>query len=231
MHGTPLRPRVPHTAGAGPAPRPLRSTLAVNDEHPRLIDLSHTIEAGMTTYKGLPGPVLCDYWTRGAARAHYVDSPFHRFEHGCDLAGLPLASLADLPAVVVRQPWQDGLAVDAGAFDGVPLQGMAVLVHTGWDRHWRTERYFSEHPFLTAAAAERLVAAGAAFVGIDSYNIDDTRVRARPVHTLLLGADIPIGEHLTRLDAVPDRGCRFHAVPPKIVGMGTFPVRAYAIQA
>lgn len=251
MHGTPLRPRVPHTAGAGPAPRPLRSTLAVNVEHPRLIDLSHTIEAGMTTYKDLPGPVLCDYWTREASRANYddgstfqigridlvantgtyVDSPFHRYEHGCDLAGLPLASLADLPAVVVRQPWQDGLAVDAGAFDGVPLQGMAVLVHTGWDRNWRTERYFSEHPFLTAAAAERLVAAGAAFVGIDSYNIDDTRVRARPVHTLLLGADIPIGEHLTRLDAVPDRGCRFHAVPPKIVGMGTFPVRAYAIQA
>nr|WP_277929280.1 cyclase family protein [Lysobacter sp. M2-1] len=237
--------------GAGPAPRPLRSTLAVNVEHPRLIDLSHTIEAGMTTYKDLPGPVLCDYWTREASRANYddgstfqigridlvantgtyVDSPFHRFEHGCDLAGLPLASLADLPAVVVRQPWQDGLAVEASAFDGVPLQGMAVLVHTGWDRHWRTERYFSEHPFLTAAAAERLVAAGAAFVGIDSYNIDDTRVRARPVHTLLLGADIPIGEHLTRLDAVPDRGCRFHAVPPKIVGMGTFPVRAYAIQA
>jgi arylformamidase len=213
------------------------------------IDLSHAIEAGMTTFKGLPGPTICDYWSRESSRANYddgsafqigridmvantgtyVDSPFHRFEHGCDLAGLSLDALADLPAIVVRRPWEAGLAVDVGAFADLALHGMAVLVHTGWDRHWRTDTYFSDHPFLTDDAASALVGAGAAFVGIDSHNIDDTRTRSRPVHTRLLGAGIPIGEHLTGLQGLPDAGFRFHAVPPKIVGMGTFPVRAYAI--
>jgi arylformamidase len=215
----------------------------------QIVDLSHIIEAGMTTFKGLPGPMICDYWEREASRANYddgssfqigridmvantgtyVDSPFHRHVHGCDLAGLPLASLADLPSVVVRRPWAGGLAVDVDAFRGHDVEGKAVLIHTGWDAFWRSERYFSEHPFLTADAAQYLVDAGAAFVGIDSHNIDDTRTRSRPVHTRLLGADIPIGEHLTNLQALPDAGFRFHAVPPKVVGMGTFPVRAYAV--
>ena len=213
-----------------------------------LIDLSHVIEEGMETFKGLPGPHICDYWTREASAAKYddgstfqigridmvantgtyVDSPFHRYADGNDLAELPLASLADLSGIVVRQPYEQGLAVDAAAFDGLDVRDKAVLVHTGWDRHWRTEAYFADHPYLTAAAADWLVANGAAFVGIDSHNIDDTRTRARPVHTKLLGADIPIGEHLTNLGALPGTGFRFSAVPPKVKGMGTFPVRAYA---
>ena len=213
-----------------------------------LVDLSHVIEEGMTTYKGLPGPHLCDYWSREASAANYddgstfqigridmvsntgtdVDSPFHRFADGKDLSELPLGSLADLNGMVVRRPFENGLAVDADAFAGLDLRGRAVLVATGWDRFWRTEAYFSEHPFLTEAAAQLLIDGGAAFVGIDSHNIDDTRVRARPVHTLLLGADIPIGEHLTGLGKLPDEGFRFSAVPPKIRGMGTFPVRAFA---
>ena len=109
------------------------------------------------------------------------------------------------------------------------MRGKAVLVHTGWDRHWRTEHYFEDHPFLTAAAADCWSSSGAALVGIDSYNIDDTRGRARPVHTMLLGADIPICEHMTALGSFPDEGFRFSAVPPKVRGMGTFPVRAYAV--
>lgn len=214
-----------------------------------LIDLSHVIEEGMTTYKGLPGPHLCDYWTREGTATNfidgssfqlsridmvantgtYVDSPFHRYAEGKDLSELPLASLANLQAIVVRRPFDQGLAVDADAFATLDLQGKAVLVHTGWDRHWRTDAYFSDHPFLTVAAARALVDAGAAFVGIDSHNIDDTRKPARPVHTILLGADVPIGEHMTNLGAVPDSGFRFSAVPPKIKGMGTFPVRAFAV--
>ena len=212
-----------------------------------LVDLSHAIEEGMTTYKGLPGPHLCDYWTREDSAAHYddgssfqigridmiantgtyVDSPFHRYADGADLAGLALESLADLEGVVVRAPFESSLDVDAEAFK-VDIAGKAVLVHTGWDRHWRTAAYFEDHPFLTADAADWLVASGAAFVGIDSHNIDDTRARARPVHGILLKAGIPIGEHLTNLGALPDRGFRFSAVPPKVKGMGTFPVRAYA---
>jgi kynurenine formamidase len=219
------------------------------DDHPAtLIDLSHVIEDGMTTFKGLPGPHICDYWTREASAANYddgssfqigridmvantgtyVDSPFHRYAEGDDLARLPLESLADLDALVIRRPFERGLAIDADAFAGLDVRGRAVLVHTGWDRHWRTDAYFTDHPFLTEAAATWLAANLAAFVGIDSHNIDDTKVRARPVHTVLLGADIPIGEHLTNLGAVPDSGFRFSAVPPKISGMGTFPVRAYA---
>ena len=213
-----------------------------------LIDLSHVIEEGMTTYKGLPGPHICDFWTREASAANYddgstfqigridmvantgtyVDSPFHRYADGKDLAELPLESLADLEGLVVRRPFENGLAVDADAFADLDVRGKAVLVHTGWDRNWRTDAYFEDHPFLTEAAARALVEGGAAFVGIDSHNIDDTRVRARPVHTLLLEADIPIGEHLANLGALPNRGFRFSAVPPKVRGMGTFPVRAYA---
>ena len=161
----------------------------------------------------------------------YLDAPFHRHETGHDLSQLDLAQLSNLPAVVVRQPFAQGLAVDASAFAGLELAGRAVLVHTGWDRHWRSEAYFENHPFLTEAAAELLAVGGVALVGIDSHNIDDTRCRSRPVHTILLGSDIPICEHLTRLDQVPDAGFRFSAVPPAIVGMGTFPVRAHALVA
>ncbi len=217
--------------------------------HEKLIDLSHVIEHGMVTYKGLPAPVICDYWEREASRAHYddgssfqigridmvantgtyLDSPFHRYADGKDLAGLDLGQLADLAGVVVHQPFADGLAVDAQAFDGLDVTGKAVLVHTGWDRLWRTEPYFENHPFLTEAAARLLVAGGAALVGIDSYNIDDTRTRSRPIHTILLGADIPIVEHMTNLAALPEGPFRFCAVPPKIRGFGTFPVRAFAV--
>ena len=215
----------------------------------RLIDLSHVIEHGMVTHKGLPGPHICDYWSREASAANYddgstfqigrvemvantgtyVDSPFHRYAEGRDLSELPLESLADLDGLVVRRPFENGLAVDAEAFAGLDLRGKAVLVHTGWSRFWRTDAYLNDHPFLTEVAARALVEAGATFVGIDSHNIDDTRSRARPVHTLLLGADIPIGEHLTGFEQLPDRGFRLSAVPPKIRGMGTFPVRAFAV--
>jgi len=213
-----------------------------------LIDLSHVIEEGMTTYKGLPGPHLCDYWTREASAANYddgstfqigridmiantgtyVDSPFHRYADGKDLSELPLASLADLDGLVLRRPFENDLAVDVEAFAGLDVTGKAVLIHTGWDRYWRTDTYQSDHPFVTEAAARWLIEGGARFVGIDSHNIDDTRTRTRPVHSLLLGADIPIGEHLTGLGQLPDRGFRFSAVPPKVKGMGTFPVRAFA---
>ena len=213
-----------------------------------LIDLSHVIEQGMTTFKGLPGPHICDYWSREASAANYddgstfqigridmvantgtyVDSPFHRYVDGKDLSELALESLADLDGLVVRQPPAAGLAVDVAAFDGLDVRGKAVLVDTGWDAHWRTEAYFTDHPYLTAAAADWLVAGGAVFVGIDSHNIDDTSTRARPVHSALLGAGIPIGEHLTGLGALPNSGFRFSAVPPKVKGMGTFPVRAWA---
>jgi len=203
----------------------------------------------MTTYPGLPGPHICDFWEREATAAYYddgstfqigridmvantgtyVDSPFHRYAEGKDLADLPLRSLADLPGIVIRRPWEKGIATDAGDFEGLDVCGKAVLIHTGWDEHWRTERYGKEHSFLTAAAADWLVANGAVLVGIDSNNIDDTRVRARPVHSRLLGADIPICEHMTDLGSLPDAGFRFSAVPPKIRDMGTFPVRAYAL--
>ena len=214
-----------------------------------IIDLSHVIEDGMVTFGDLPGPHICDYWTREASAANYddgssfqigridmvantgtyLDSPFHRYAEGKDLAGLPLESLADLPGIVVRRPHGSGLATDVEHLSGLDVRGRAVLVHSGWDRHWRTDVYKNDHPFLTAAAAEWLVQQGAALVGIDSYNIDRTSVRARPVHTGLLGADIPICEHMTGLGNLPDGGFRFSAVPPKIAGMGTFAVRAYAI--
>jgi kynurenine formamidase len=211
-----------------------------------LVDLSHTIEHGLETYRGLPGPIICDFLSREASRAKYapgtefhigridmvantgtyVDSPFHRFADGRDLSELPLEQLADLEAVVVRA--RGSRAVDRDAFDGLDVKGRAVLVHTGWDRHWTTDAYFDGHPYLTEAAAAVLVERGAVFVGIDSFNIDDTADGRRPVHTTLLGNNIPIGEHLCGLGALPARGARFFAVPVKVKAFGTFPVRAFA---
>ena len=213
-----------------------------------LIDLSHTVEDGMITYKGLPAPIICDYLSREASREHYtggtefhigkielvantgtyVDSPFHRFADGNDLSELPLESLANLPGIVVRAT-DVGRAVTAEAFRGLDLKGKAVLVHTGWARYWRTEQYFEGHTFLTGDAAAYLVEAGASFVGIDSYNIDDTEDGSRPVHTQLLRANIPVCEHMCNLESLPDDGFRFHAVPVKVKAFGTFPVRAYAV--
>ncbi len=212
-----------------------------------LVDLSHTVEHGLETYRGLPGPIICDFLSREASRAKYapgtefhigridmvantgtyVDSPFHRFADGRDLSELPLEQLADLDAVVVRARG-GGRAVDRDAFDGLDMKGRAVLVHTGWDRHWTTDAYFEGHPYLTEAAAAVLVERGAVFVGIDSFNIDDTDDLRRPVHTTLLGNNIPIGELLCGLDGLPARGARFFAVPVKVKAFGTFPVRAFA---
>jgi arylformamidase len=213
----------------------------------RLIDLSHTVRDGLVTYPGLPAPRVCDFLSRQASRAiyapgtefhigriemvantgTYVDAPFHRFADGKDLAELPLESLADLETVVVRAP--AAAAVGLEPVPGLDVRGKAVLIETGWSRHWDTPAYLSGHPFLTRNAAERLRDAGAALVGIDSLNIDDTADWTRPVHTILLGAGIPICEHLTNLGAVPDRGARFFAVPVKVRALGTFPVRAFAV--
>jgi arylformamidase len=214
----------------------------------RLIDVSHVVEDGMVTYRGLPAPIICDYLSREASRSiyaegtefqigrldmvantgTYVDAPFHRYATGKDLSELPLESLAELDAVVVRCVERSARAVDASVVRHVDVGGKAVLVHTGWDRHWRTDQYFEGHPFLTGEAATMLRDRGAALVGIDSFNIDDTDDMARPVHSVLLAAGIPIAEHLCNLAALPDAGFRFSAVPVKVKGFGTFPVRAYA---
>jgi kynurenine formamidase len=211
------------------------------------VDLSHTVEHGLETYRGLPAPTICDFLSREAYRSiyapgtefqigridmvantgTYVDSPFHRFADGRDLSQLALEQLADLEAVLVRAG-DAGRAIGPEVLDGVNVKGRAVLFHTGWDRHWTTEAYFEGHPYLTAAAAAALVEREAVFVGIDSLNIDDTADLRRPVHTTLLGNNIPIGEHLCGLGALPTRGARFFAVPVKVKSFGTFPVRAFA---
>jgi arylformamidase len=219
----------------------------VQDKSGACVDLSHTVEHGLLTYKGLPTPVISDYRSRAASREHYavgtefqigkiemvgntgtyIDAPFHRFPDGKDLSELPLESLAALPGVRVTADAQS--VIDVDSFQGKDLRGKAVLVHTGWSRHWLTNHYFDGCPFLTQRAAEFLVKSGAILVGIDSLNIDDVNDKTRPVHTSLLGANIPIVEHLTNLDAIPDEGFRFFAVPVKVKSFGNFPVRAFAI--
>jgi kynurenine formamidase len=202
----------------------------------------------MITYRGLPAPIICDFLSREASRAiyapgtefhigkieliantgTYLDSPFHRYAHGHDLSQLELESLADLDCIVVRVSERKGRAIDRLPFDVAQLKGKALLFHTGWDVHWRTDQYFEGHPHLTGELAESLVEAGVTLVGIDSYNIDSIDDGTRPVHSALLGAGIPIVEHMCGLAAVPNRGARFFAVPVKVKGMGTFPVRAFA---
>ncbi len=211
-----------------------------------LVDLSHTISDGLVTYKGLPAPIICDYLSREASRdlyadgvefhigridmvantGTYLDSPFHRYADGIDVAGLRLEAVADVPAVTVRAP---DVSIGETAFDGIDVRGKAVLVHTGWDRNWGSDEYFERHPHLTEGAAQWLVERGASLVGIDSHNIDDTSDMRRPVHSILLGAGTLIVEHMTGLGALPAADFRFFAVPVKVRGFGTFPVRAFAL--
>ena len=213
----------------------------------RLVDLSHAVEHGLRTYPGLPEPAISTFLSHDESRGRYapgtefhigriemvantgtyLDSPFHRYRDGADLSALPLESLADLCGHVVDAP-ASGRRVTASLLPDADLAGKAVLFRTGWSRHWGTPRYFEPHPFLDGEVAKRLVAARVALVGIDSLNIDDTQGGERPVHSALLRAGIPIVEHLTGLDELPTSGFRFFAVPVKVRGMGTFPVRAFA---
>ncbi|MEU8815495.1 cyclase family protein [Actinoplanes sp. NPDC048796] len=217
----------------------------------RFVELSHVIEAGMTTYPGLPGPAVSAHLTWADSRSRYaegtefsmeriemvgqtgtyLDSPRHRYEGGTDLAGLPLERLADLPAVVVRTAGSGRRAVTVDDLEPLTVAGHAVLLHTGGDKGWGTPEYAAGAPYLTGEAAALLVERGAALVGIDAVNIDDIGDAAageRPAHTVLLAANIPIVEHLTGLENLPPHGARFTAAPPRITAVGTFPVRAYA---
>jgi kynurenine formamidase len=212
----------------------------------RLIDLSHVIAHGTVTYPGFPPPVISDFLSREASREKYapgtefqigridmiantgtyLDTPAHRYADGFDLAELPLAAVAGVPGVVISVV---EMVIGAPAVASADLAGKAVLVRTGWDRHWGRDEYGdTDHPHLTAEAAEQLVGDGVALVGIDSVNIDATTTGERPAHSTLLAAGIPIVEHLTGLDQLPSDGFEFFAVPVKVQGMGTFPVRAFA---
>jgi len=217
-------------------------------ENALLIDLSHTIENGLVTYKGLPAPIICDYLSRENSRQFYeegtefqigkiemvtntgtyLDCPFHRFENGKDLSEVGLECFTDLEAIVIRVPFTDALAVREEHLTNYEVRNRAVLIHTGWDSNWNTEKYYENHPYLTEGAAAYLKNCGVKLVGIDSHNIDDTAGKSRPVHTTLLGAEILIVEHLCNLYLLPEEGFTFSAIPPKFKGAGTFPVRAMA---
>ena len=215
----------------------------------RLVDVSHTISAGLVTYPGIPIPTIQPHLTREASRSHYaegtefaldvitlagntgtyLDSPYHRYADGADLAELPLETLVDLPLELFRLVDAAEREIPASVFFDRDVRGAAVLLHTGWDRHFGTPAYVAGAPFLGAAAAAYLIEAGAVLVGIDSINIDDAETsQERPAHSQLLAAGVHIVEHLTNLAAVPPTGARFTAVPPKVREFGTFPVRAYA---
>lgn len=232
-----------------PTPSPSLNAPSLERPARRVVDLSHTIAAGAVTYPGLPGPSIASYLSREQSSTRfspgseftldtitmigntgtYIDSPFHCFSGGTDLAGLDLKTLVGLDAEVVHVPDTSGRGIHAGAFSGRNVKGRAVLLYTGWDRHFGTAAYATGAPFLSEEGARFLADAGAALVGIDSLNIDDKDSGgARPAHTLLLGAGIHIVEHLTNLSALPETGSRFTAVPPKIIDFGTFPVRAFA---
>ncbi len=225
------------------------ATSARSDRRGGLVDLSHEIAAGLVTYPGIPAPTITPHLTREASREHYapgtefeidlitmagntgtyLDSPFHRYADGGDLASLPLDTLVDVPAEVFRLTDAAGRGIPAEVFLDRELAGTAVLLHTGWSRHFGRPEYAHGSPFLTEAGAQHLADAGVAIVGIDALNIDDTESGGtRPAHSILLAAGIHVVEHLTALDRVPVRGARFTAVPPRVAGFGTFPVRAFA---
>ena len=215
----------------------------------KYIELNHIIENDMITYKGLPGPKICDFWSREyssrfydgdtsfqigkielvANTGTYIDTPFHRYKEGDDLSAVFLDKLVDLEGLVIHVPYTETLEIRPDHFRSSKLFEKAVLIHTGWDQFWRTEKYFTGHPFITSAAANYLLEQKVKLVGIDSYNVDDTRGKTRPAHSILLGNNICIVEHMTCLDHLPAEGFRFFATPPRISGMGSFPVRAFAV--
>jgi arylformamidase len=212
------------------------------------IDLSHTIEHGLVTYKGLPAPIICDYLSRENSKKFYaegtefqigkiemvantgtyIDCPFHRYENGKDLSEMGLEAFTDLDAIVVKVPFTERLEITEEHFKNLKIKNKAVLIYTGWDKNWNTEKYYDNHPYLTEGAAKYLKDSGAKLVGIDSHNIDSTTGKTRPVHTTLLGAEILIVEHLCNMQSLPKDGFKFSAIPPKFKGVGTFPVRAMA---
>ena len=212
------------------------------------IDLSHTIEHGLVTYKGLPAPIVCDFLSREDSKrlysggtefqigkiemvtntGTYIDSPFHRFENGKDLSEVGLECFTDLEAVVIRVPFTESLEITEEHLKNREIRNRAVLIHTGWDSNWNTEKYYDNHPYLTEEAAIYLRDCSVKLVGIDSHNIDNTSGSTRPVHTTLLGAGILIVEHLCNLFLLPKEDFTFSAIPPKFKGVGTFPVRAMA---
>jgi len=214
----------------------------------RLVDLSHTIEAGLITFKGLPAPIICDFLSREDSRKQYaagtefqigkielvgntgtyIDCPFHRYAEGKDISEVDLSCFVELEGLVIRVPYTETLAITPAHFKNKDLRHRAVLVHTGWACHWNTETYYEQHPYLTEEAAIFLKDAGVKLVGIDSHNIDNTATNSRPVHSILLASEILIVEHLCNLESLPELGFSFNAIPPKIKGMGTFPVRAFA---
>ncbi|MGG6230462.1 cyclase family protein [Tenacibaculum sp. SDUM215027] len=213
-----------------------------------LIDLSHTIEDGLVTYKGLPAPVICDYLSREESKqlyekgtefqigkiemvsntGTYVDSPFHRFKNGKDLSEIGLESFSNLDSIVIKVPYSETKEITEEHLKNYEIRNRAVLIHTGWDEHWNTEQYFEDNPYLTESAARYLKDCAVKLVGIDSLNIDNTKGKSRPVHSTLLGAEILIVEHLCNLSLLPKEGFVFSAIPPKFKGVGTFPVRAFA---
>ena len=225
-----------------------RKPVTTATEKDILIDLSHTIENGLITYKGLPAPIICDYLSRENSKniyeegtsfqigkiemvtntGTYLDCPFHRFENGKDLSEIGLESFTDLEGIVISIPFSETLSITEDYLKNYELRNRAVLIHTGWDRHWNTENYYEHHPSLTKSAAEYLRDGGVKLVGIDSHNIDNTTGKSRPVHTTLLGAEILIVEHLCNLYLLPPDSFTFSAIPPKFKGVGTFPVRAMA---
>jgi kynurenine formamidase len=222
----------------------------INDkeESEAFVDLSHTIEHGLVTYKGLPAPIVCDYISRENSKkiyeegtqfqigkiemvtntGTYIDCPFHRYENGKDLSEITLDCFTDLDAIVITVPFSETLEITADYLKNYEIRNRAVLIHTGWDRHWNSDNYYENHPYLTACAANYLKVCGVKLVGIDSHNIDNTSGNSRPVHTILLGAEILIVEHLCNLNQLPQEGFIFSAIPPKFKGLGTFPVRAMA---
>ncbi|MFT4215146.1 MAG: cyclase family protein [Microbacterium sp.] len=227
-------------------------TDSVATDAARIVDLSHRIRAGLVTYPGLPAPVITPHLTREDSRGKYapgtefamdvitmigntgtyLDAPFHRYADGADLAGLDLETLVGLRTEVfhLQDAWTpERRGVGTNALADRDVRGAAVLLHTGWDRHFGTPSYGRGAPFLTAEGAQWLIDAGAVLVGIDSVNIDDTESGGeRPAHTLLLGAGVHVVEHLTNLGALPASGALFTAAPPAVEGFGTFPVRAFA---
>jgi kynurenine formamidase len=180
----------------------------------RFVELGHVLEKN---------PPVVDVRGRVATCLH---APFHRFEHGDDLSRIPLAAVAGIPGIVVDASAQPGaLTLE---LDEETVRDRAVLIRTGWDERWGTARYWQPGPYLAVETLDLLLSGGSALVGVDFWNVDDTADLASQARTRLLRAGVLVVEHLCNLRGLPGEGFRFFAVPLRIAGGASFPVRAFA---
>ena len=215
----------------------------------RTVDLSHAVVDGMPVYPGDPAVRITPATTIGAhgynvlhlhlgsQSGTHVDAPYHFLDDGARIDELPLELFLG-PALVVdvrgKEPREAITWADLAPHAGHLGPDRRLVLHTGWDAYWGSERYVA-HPYLAGEAAERLVAAGVRTIGIDALSLDETVPGGEgaggfAAHAAVLGAGGVIVENLCNLAALTTATPVLSVLPLRLAGADGAPVRAVALE-